>query len=40
MGGQLDPRMAAAGMETLHAHSTPIFQGAITDRLHSALDPR
>ena len=40
MGGQLDPRMAAAGLETLHGHSTPLFQGAITDRLHSALEPR
>lgn len=40
MGGQLDPRMAAAGLETLHGHSTALFQGAITDRLHSALEPR
>ena len=40
MAGQIDPRMAAAGLETLHGHSTPIFQGAITDRLHSALEPR
>lgn len=40
MGGQIDPRMAAAGLETLHAHSTPLFQGAITDRLHEALEPR
>ena len=40
MGGQIDPRMAAAGLETLHAHSTPLFQGAITDRLHTALEPR
>lgn len=40
MSGQLDPRMAAAGLETLHAHATPIFQGAITDRLHTALQPR
>lgn len=39
MGGQLDPRVAAAGLETLHGHSTAIFQGAITDRLHSALEP-
>lgn len=39
MGGQLDPRMAAAGLETLHGHSTPLFQGAITDKLHSALEP-
>ena len=40
MSGQLDPRMAAAGLETLHGHSTRLFQGAITDRLHSALEPR
>lgn len=39
MSGQIDPRMAAGGLETLHGHSTPIFQGAITDRLHSALEP-
>lgn len=40
MGGQIDPRMAAGGLETLHGHSTPLFQGAVTDRLHSALEPR
>ncbi len=40
MAGQVDPRMAAAGLETLHGHSTPLFQGAITDRLHTALEPR
>ena len=40
MGGQIDPRMAAGGLETLHGHSTALFQGAITDRLHSALEPR
>ncbi|MDE7244445.1 MAG: TIGR04255 family protein [Oscillospiraceae bacterium] len=39
MGGQLDPRYAAGGLETLHGHSTALFQGAITDKLHSALDP-
>ena len=39
MGGQIEPRMAAASLETLHGHSTPIFQGAITDRLHTALEP-
>ena len=39
MAGQIDPRMAAAGLETLHGHSTPIFQGAITDKLHTALEP-
>ncbi len=40
MGGQLDPRFAAAGLETLHGHSTSLFQGAITDRLHTALEPQ
>lgn len=40
MAGQLDPRMAAAGLETLHGHSTALFQGAITDRLHAAMEPR
>jgi len=40
MSGQLDPRMAAGALETLHGHSTPLFQGAITDRLHSAMEPR
>ena len=40
MGGQIDPRMAAAGLETLHGHSTPLFQGAITDRMHSLLKPK
>lgn len=39
MEGQIDPRMAAGGLETLHGHSTPLFQGAITDKLHSALEP-
>ena len=39
MGGQIDPRMAAGGLEPLHGHSTPLFQGAITDKLHSALEP-
>ena len=40
MGGQIDPRMAAGGLETLHGHSTALFQGAITDKLHAALEPR
>ena len=40
MGGQIDPRMAAAVLETLHGQSTPLFQGSITDSLHSALEPQ
>lgn len=39
MQGQLNPSFAAASLETLHGHSTPLFQGAITDRMHAALDP-
>lgn len=38
--GQLSPSMAAGGLENLHGHSTPLFQGAITDKLHAALEPR
>lgn len=34
------PGMAAATLETLHGHSSPLFQGAITDKLHSALEPQ
>jgi len=40
MSGQIDPRMAAGALETLHSHSTALFQGAITDRLHGAMEPR
>lgn len=40
MGGQIAPRMAADGLETLHAHSTPLFQGAVTDKMRSALEPQ
>ena len=40
MSGQIDPRLAAASLETLHGHSAPLFQGAITDKLHTALEPR
>ena len=36
----LDMDLYMGGLETLHSHSTAIFQGAITDRLHSALVPQ
>ena len=39
-GGQLDPRFAAGGLETLHGHSTALFQGAVTERLHNAMEPQ
>lgn len=40
MSGQIGPSMAAAGLEALHGYSTPLFQGAITDKLHAALEPQ
>lgn len=38
MSGQTEPRLAAAGLETLHRHASSIFAGAITDTLRNALD--
>ena len=37
MGGNVSCTMAAAALETLHGHSTPIFEGAVTDRLRDAM---
>ena len=37
MSGNLPCTLAAAGLETLHGHSTRIFEGAITDTLRDAL---
>ena len=37
MSGNLPCTLAAAGLETLHGHSTRIFEGAITDTLRNAL---
>lgn len=39
MGGELAPAYAAGALETLHAHSTELFLGAITDKLYRALEP-
>lgn len=39
MGGELAPAYAAGALETLHAHSTELFLGAITQKLYSALEP-
>ena len=39
MPGQTEPRLAAAGMETLHRHASSIFAGAITDTLRGTLGP-
>lgn len=39
MPTQTEPRLAAAGLETLHHHATSIFAGAITDTMRDALRP-
>ncbi len=38
MGGSTPCNLASAGLETLHGHSTRLFEGAITDRLREAMD--
>lgn len=37
--GQTEPRLAAAGLETLHRHATSLFMGATTESLRDALHP-
>ncbi|MEG1658615.1 MAG: TIGR04255 family protein [Oscillibacter sp.] len=37
MGGNVSCTMAAAGLETLHGHSTRIFEGAVTNKLRHAM---
>lgn len=37
MPGQLEPRLAAAGLETLHQHADSIFSAAISDKLRDAM---
>jgi len=37
MGGEISPMLAAGALETLHGHSTALFEGAITDKLRQAL---
>lgn len=39
MPGQLQPNLVAGALQTLHAQADSIFRGAITDRLHNAMDP-
>ena len=39
MRGELQPMLAAPALETLHGHSTSLFQGAITEKLRRAMDP-
>ena len=37
MGGSTPCGLAAAALETLHGHSSRVFEGAITDRLRDAM---
>ena len=39
MPGQLPVNLSAGALQTLHAQAWSIFRGAITDRLHNAMDP-
>ena len=39
MNGNTPCTLAAAGLETLHAHANRIFEGALTDRVRQAMMP-
>lgn len=39
MPGKLPVNLSAGALETLHAQAFSIFRGAVTDRLHDALEP-
>jgi uncharacterized protein (TIGR04255 family) len=39
MPGQVPVNLSAGALQTLHAQAWSIFRGAITDRLHNAMDP-
>jgi uncharacterized protein (TIGR04255 family) len=40
MGGNVPCTMAAGALETLHVHGGRLFEGAVTDRLRQAMEPR
>jgi uncharacterized protein (TIGR04255 family) len=40
MTGNIPVNYSAGALETLHSQAYPIFRGAITDTLHSALNPQ
>lgn len=40
MPGNIPVNGSVGALQTLHAQAGPIFRGAITDRLHEAMDPR
>lgn len=39
MNGKVPVNYSAGALQTLHSQAYPIFRGAITDMLHSAMDP-
>lgn len=39
MSGNVPVNLAAASMQTAHAHADSVFRGAITDTLHDAMEP-
>lgn len=39
MGGQVGCNLSAGALETLHAHATELFEGAVTDVLRAAMQP-
>ena len=40
MPGNIPVNASVGALQTLHSQSFPIFRGAITERLHDALDPQ
>lgn len=40
MGGSVPCTLAAGALETLHIHAYELFEGALTDRLRSAMNPQ
>lgn len=40
MPGQVPVNLSAGALQTLHAQAWSIFRGAITNKLHEALDPK
>ena len=40
MGGKLPCTIAAGALETLHGHAGPLFEGALTEPLRRAMEPR
>ena len=40
MAGNIPVHASVGALQTIHAQAGPIFRGAITEKLHNALDPR